>query len=110
MNSAVVVGLSDNVYLKNYACGYFKGRNRKSTVIYASDQIARVVGAYHLYTQYITIKCKQSKLVHIVGCRWTLISAAMTKSIFKLFPTLLANVLFNTVMPKTHLSHPTDLV
>ena len=37
-------------------------------------------------------------------------SAAMTNSMFVLFPILLANVLFNTGMPKTHLSHSTDLV
>ena len=39
-------------------------------------------------------------------------SAAMTNFIYlfiDLFPILLANVLFNIVMPKAHLSYPTDL-
>ena len=61
----------------------------------------------YYYLNNITIKRKQSKLVYSVGCWWTLMSAAMTKSIFKLFPILLANVLL-PVMPKTRLSHPTD--
>ena len=76
----ITPGLSDNVYLKNYACGYFNGKNRKSTVIYASDQVAQ---SRTIYTNNITIKRKQSKSVYSVGCWWTLMSAAMTKSIFE---------------------------
>ena len=34
-NSVAIIGLSDNVYLQNYACGYFNGRYRKLTVNYA---------------------------------------------------------------------------
>ena len=31
----ITPGLSDNVYLQNYACGYLNGRYRKFTVNYA---------------------------------------------------------------------------
>ena len=46
IRSAVAVatlppGLSDNVYLQNYACGYGNGRNHKSTVIYSASQVAQ---------------------------------------------------------------------
>ena len=76
----ITPGLSDNVYLKKLWLWLFNSRNRKSTVIHASDQVAP---SRTININNITIKRKQSKSVYIVGCWWTLMSAAMTPALKK---------------------------